>query len=291
MKRLKTTHELRLGDARDLGFLEDNSIHLVLTSPPYWTLKEYNGGENQLGSIEDYDRFIDELNKVWSECLRVLVPGGRAVVVVGDVLLSRRSHGRHRLIPLHADIQVAARRIGFDNLTPIIWYKIGSANFEANTRSNILGQPYQPNAIVKNDMEFILMLRKPGGYRSPTKMQKEKSRIPRDEFMNWFTQVWTDIGGASHPQHPAPFPLELAERLVRMYSFVGDTVLDPFVGTGTTILAAIRHGRSSIGIETDQEYFIIARKSISENLQHLEYELEFRLMEEQKTGVAPCFRR
>ncbi len=280
MNLSKTTHELRLGDARDLGFLQDESIHLVLTSPPYWTLKDYNGSASsgQLGAIEDYEEFLVELNKVWRECYRVLVPSGRLVVVVGDVLLSRRKHKRHRMIPLHSDIQVAGRDIGFDNLTPIIWYKIGSATFEGNTRSNILGQPYQPNAIVKSDAEYILFLRKPGSYRKPTKEQKQKSMIPRDDFMKWFTQVWTDIGGTRNPDHPAPFPLKLAERLIRMFSFVGDTVLDPFIGTGTTMLAAIRYGRSSIGVEIDPNYIELARSLIEKNLHSLEYELNFDLI-------------
>jgi site-specific DNA-methyltransferase (adenine-specific) len=161
-------HKLVLGDARNMGFIPDTSVHLVVTSPPYWTLKDYNKCDGQLGHIPDYEAFLAELGKVWKECYRVLVPGGRVVCVVGDVCLARKEHGRHLVVPLHADICVACRKIGFDNLNPIIWHKISNASFEANDGSKFLGKPYEPNAIIKNDIEFILMQRKPGAYRKPT---------------------------------------------------------------------------------------------------------------------------
>lgn len=250
----KTTHRLIHGDARIFPYIDDQSVHLVVTSPPYWTLKRYNESQGQLGHVEDYETFLDQLRKCWAECYRVLVPGGRLVCVVGDVCLSRRqNNGRHVVMPLHADICVLCRRIGFDNLNPIIWHKISNAQFEANTSSKFLGKPYEPNAIVKNDIEFILMQRKPGGYRKPTDEQRELSRIERDKFNEWFRQIWT-VTGASTRNHPAPFPLELAYRLVRMFSFVGDTVLDPFCGTGTTMVAALKTDRNSIGIEIDLDY-------------------------------------
>jgi len=241
-------------DSRNMSFLEDNSVHLVLTSPPYFNLKEYRLGDNQLGIINDYQSFVDELEKVWRECYRVLVPGGRVVCVVGDVCLSRRKYGRHAVMPLHSDIAVSCRKIGFDNLNPILWYKISNAAFEANTRSSILGKPYEPNAIIKNDVEYILMERKPGGYRQPTNKQREESRIDKDDFQNWFTQLWQMPGASTRNGHPAPFPLELATRLVKMFSFVGDVVLDPFCGSGTTMLAAINEGRIGLGIETEEYY-------------------------------------
>ncbi len=258
---VSTTHRVLHGDARDLSILPDSSIHLVVTSPPYWTLKRYNEGRAQLGHIEDYEDFLDELDKVWNECMRVLVPGGRVVCVVGDVCLSRKEFGRHLVMPLHADICVRCRKIGFDNLNPILWLKISNAAFEANTSSKFLGKPYEPNAIIKNDMEFVLMQRKPGGYRQPSIEQRRQSRIPPELFSEWFRQTWT-IRGESTKQHPAPYPVELAERLVRMFSFVGDTVLDPFFGTGTTSVAAARWGRNSVGIEVDQRYLQLATKRL-----------------------------
>ncbi|MCK4333187.1 site-specific DNA-methyltransferase [candidate division WOR-3 bacterium] len=250
---VRTSHRLIQGDARDLSFIDDESIHLVITSPPYWTLKRYREHPNQLGHIEDYETFVGELSKVWRECYRVLVPGGRLVCVVGDVCLSRRRHGRHVVVPLHADIAVSCRKIGFDNLNPIIWYKIANASYEVNNGTKFLGKPYEPNAIIKNDIEFILMQRKPGGYRKPTLEQRRLSMISKKDFEKWFRQFW-NISGASTKEHPAPFPYELAYRLVRMFSFVGDTVLDPFCGTGTTMLAAIKTDRNSIGIEIDPDY-------------------------------------
>lgn len=250
----KATQTLRCGDARDLGWIPDSSVHLVLTSPPYWTLKEYPKNEGQLGFVADYERFHDELDKVWKHALRVLVPGGRLVCVVGDVCLSRKRHGRHMVMPLHADITVRCRRIGFDNLNPIFWHKISNAAYEVENGSSFLGKPYEPNAIIKNDMEYILMLRKSGGYRQPTEDQRDASRLTKEEHHDWFQQIWT-IPGESTREHPAPYPEELAYRLVRMFSFAGDTVLDPFMGLGTTLAAAAKCGRNAIGIEVEPAYF------------------------------------
>jgi DNA modification methylase len=178
-----TLHRLINGDARDLSFLQDESVHLVVTSPPYWNL----------------------------------------------------------------------------NLNPIIWHKIANASYEVSNGSKFLGKPYEPNAIIKNDMEFILMQRKPGGYRSPTAGQRDASRIAKTDFDRWFQQIW-NITGASTKNHPAPFPLELAMRLVRMFSFAGDTVLDPFCGSGTTMIAALRSGRNSVGVEIDPDYCRMAAR-------------------------------
>jgi DNA modification methylase len=267
MKRT-TVHRLINGDSRDLSFLDDASIHLVVTSPPYWNLKRYNENPDQLGHIQDYETFLFELEKVWRHVYRVLVPGGRLVCVVGDVCVARRNFGRHLVFPLHADICVMCRRIGFDNLNPIIWHKIANASYEVENGSKFLGKPYEPNAIVKNDMEFILMQRKPGGYRKPTNAQREASRIDKEDFDRWFRQIW-NITGASTKQHPAPFPLELATRLVRMFSFTGDTVLDPFCGSGTTMIAALRSGRNSIGVEIDPEYCRMAARFLKAETSNL----------------------
>ncbi len=249
-------HRLLLGDSRKrLAELPDESVHLAVTSPPYWTLKEYENDPGQLGAVQDYERFLQELDVVWQEVFRLLVPGGRLVVVVGDVNIPRKDPAfkRHLVFPLHASIQEHARKLGFDNLAPIIWHKIANARFEAGG-GGFYGKPYEPGAIVKNDVEYILFFRKPGGYRSPSAEQRLASIIPEEEHRAWFRQIWT-LSGASIKDHPAPFPLALAERLVRMYSFVGDTVLDPFMGSGTTNLAALRWGRNSVGVEVIRTYF------------------------------------
>lgn len=256
-----STHRLVVGDSRDLGFIDDESVHLVVTSPPYWTLKEYEPGEGQLGYVADYEEFNEQLTRVWAQCLRVLVPGGRLVINVGDVCLPRRKFGRHVVFPLHATIQERCRALGFDNLAPIVWYKIGNAKYEAGG-GGFLGKPYEPNAVMKNEVEWVLFQRKSGGYRSPCIAARALSIIPQAHQREWFQQVWT-LGGASTKEHPAPYPLMFAERLIRMFSFVGDTVLDPFSGTGTTTAAALRWGRDSVGVEVHPKYHLHATRRIA----------------------------
>jgi DNA modification methylase len=259
-----STHVLRQGDARDLSFIPDESVHLVVTSPPYFDLKRYAAeSDAQLGELHDYDRFLDELDKAWRECARVLVPGGRVCCVVGAVNRSRRAKGRHYVLPLPSDIQVRSRRFGLDNLTPIIWLKVGNIHLEASRSSRFLGKPNLPNGVVKNDFETIVMLRKPGGYRNPTPEMEAASRIENYDYFRWFVPVWADITGASTRDHPAPFPVEIPYRLIRMFSFVGDTVLDPFVGSGTTMRAAMECGRNSIGVEAEPAYIEMAVKRLS----------------------------
>jgi DNA modification methylase len=264
VQQIPTAHRIHLGDAREMSAIEPESIHLVVTSPPYWTLKEYRDSDGQMGHIEDYDDFLKELDKVWAHCYRALVPGGRLICVVGDVCLSRReNNGRHTVVPLHASIQEHCRQLGFDNLAPIIWHKISNAAYEVENGSGFLGKPYEPNAVIKNDIEFILMERKPGGYRTPDIPTRVLSVISAENHKRWFQQIWAGLTGASTRHHPAPYPVELAERLIRMFSFVGDTVLDPFLGTGTTTVAAAKTGRNSIGFEVDEHYFEMAHKRIS----------------------------
>lgn len=263
-----TSHHIHQGDARDLSWIESESVHLVVTSPPYWTLKEYErGNADQMGDIESYERFLDELDKVWAECARVLVGGGRICCVVGDVCIPRKKGGRHYVMPLHADIQVRARKLGLDVLTPILWHKIANGATEASGNgAGFYGKPYQPGAVVKNDIEYILFLRKGGGYRTVNQRQKELSMLSKVELQKWFRSMWTDVPGASTRNgHPAPYPVDLAERLVRMFSFAGDTVLDPFLGTGSTSIAALQSGRSSIGNEIESSYLKIARERIGQN--------------------------
>jgi DNA modification methylase len=262
--QLSTTHRLINRDAREMSNIKDQSVHLIVTSPPYWTLKKYNDHEHQLGGVGAYEEFLSELDKVWMNCFRVLIPGGRLICVVGDVCLSRRKNkGRHMVVPQHASIQEHCRSLGYDNLTPIIWHKIANAVFEASGNgAGFLGKPYEPNAVIKNDIEYILMERKPGGYRKPSLETRVLSLISDQNHKKWFRSIWSGLTGASTRSHPAPFPEELAERLIRMYSFAGDTVLDPFLGTGTTAVAASNWGRNSIGIEVDPNYFDIASRRL-----------------------------
>jgi DNA modification methylase len=261
LKKIPTSHQLCLGDAREMATLNDESVHLAVTSPPYWTLKVYPSNDAQLGGVSDYDTFLKELHKVWRECFRVLVPGGRLIVVVGDVCLSRRKHGAHMVVPLHAAVQEDCRYIGFHNLAPLIWHKIANAAFEVENGTSFLGKPYEPNAVIKNDIEFILMQRKPGGYRQPSDSVRLLSLIGEKRHRLWFNQI-VRLHGASTRRHPAPYPVELVERLIRMFSFVNDTVLDPFSGTATTSVAASRWGRHSIGFEVEPTYHKLATERL-----------------------------
>jgi DNA modification methylase len=253
IKKVPTQHLLYLADCRLMSAIPDNYVHLIVTSPPYWTLKQYPTNDAQLGSVSDYEVFLKELDRVWNECHRVLVKGGRLIVVVGDVCLSRKKHGAHMVVPLHAAIQEHCRNIGFHNLAPMIWHKIANAKFEVENGTAFLGKPYEPNAVIKNDIEFILMQRKPGGYRQPSDSVRLLSMIGEKNHRAWFNQI-ISVHGASTKRHPAPYPIELVERLIRMFSFVGDTVLDPFSGTATTSAAAARWGRNSIGFEIESSY-------------------------------------
>lgn len=249
-----TIHRIVLGDSRQMPEIADRSAHLVVTSPPYANLKVYPSTTGQLGNIASYEAFLDQLDLVWAECFRVLVPGGRVCCVVGDVCVSRRNGGRHYVLPLAADIIVRARRLGFDHLQGITWLKVANINLEASRSARYLGKPNLPNGVIKNDTEHILMLRKPGGYRSPTAEMEERSRIVTDDYVKWFAPIWSDVHGASTRNHPAPYPPEIPRRLIRMFSFAGDVVVDPFTGTGTTQLAAIEAGRSSWGYEVEPTY-------------------------------------
>jgi len=253
--RIPTSHFLVHGDARQMRSLPMESAHLDLTSPPYWTLKKYEEADGQLGHVSGYDEFLAELGRVWRRCFNLLVPGGRLVCVVGDVCLSRRQNdGRHTVVPLHASIQEICRKVGFDNLAPIIWHKIANAAYEVSGGGGFLGKPYEPNSVIKNDVEYILMFRKPGGYRKPSSAKRLLSIISAENYQNWFQQIWTGLTGASTKDHPAPYPVELAERLIRMFSFAGDVVVDPFSGSGTNAIAAARTGRHSVGYEISSKY-------------------------------------
>jgi DNA modification methylase len=240
-----------------MSHIDPESVHLVVTSPPYFDLKQYPEHDAQLGAYHDYEVFLKELDRVWDECRRVLVKGGRLVVVVGDVCRSRKAFGEHQVIPLHASIAHRCHQLGFNNLATIVWHKIANAAFEVENGSSFLGKPYEPNAVIKNDMEFVLMLRKPGGYRRPTEAMRVLSVVGERQHRAWFNQILR-IPGASTRRHPAPYPVELVERLIRMFSFVGDTVLDPFCGTGTTSVAAAHCGRNSVGVEVEPTYHQMA---------------------------------
>lgn len=250
---LPSVHSLRVGDARDLSWLPDGAVHLYVVSPPYHDRIQYESVPGQLGDLEDYDHFLEELDPVWDECYRTLSPGGRLACVVGDVLRSRAEDGRHHLLPLHADLLVRMRRIGFDALTGILWHKIASVRGGMGA-GRILGPLDQPGGIVRSEIEHILLLRKPGKPERPTREQRELSRITAEERRRWFRPIWT-IPGARRKEHPAPFPPEIPYRLSRMFTFSGQTVGDVFAGEMNTAIGALRAGRNSVACEVAPTHF------------------------------------
>ena len=258
-------HQVLQGDCRELlGKIPDSSVHLICTSPPYGALKIYPTRSGQLGNESDYGEFLDQLDKVWQQSLRVLVPGGRLACVVGDICLARKDAGRHHVLPLAADITVRARRIGFDCLNGIKWLKVANVSLESSRSSRFMGKPNLPNGIIKNDMESILMFRKPGGYRTAAADQVRDSRINTTDYIRWFLPVWSDVPGVGSTDHPAPFPIEIPRRLVRMFTFVDDVVVDPFAGTGSTAVAAMGTGRRSLSIELEPSYIQLIERRIVE---------------------------
>ena len=203
--------------------------------------------------MASYEKFLDELDNIWAECLRILVSGGRVACVVGDVCISRRKGGRHHVLPLSADLQVRARKLGFDNLTPIRWQKVSNINLEASRSSHFPGQAEPTEWRSEERPRAHTAFRKPGGYRKPTAEMERRSFIPTDEYAKWFSPVWTDVTGQLRRDHPAPYPIEIPRRLIRMCSFAGDTVVDPWAA-GTTALAAAETGRNSITVEVEPQY-------------------------------------
>jgi modification methylase len=239
------------GDARNLDRVEDESVHLVVTSPPYPMIPQWDDLFQRLGATT-YASMHGVLEDAWRECERVLVPGGILAVNIGDAL--RTTDGTFRLWPNHAETLVAAERAGLRPLPYILWKK------PTNKPNAFLGSGFlPPNAYVTLDCEYILLFRK-GSLRRvpPHEPRRESSRFSRAERDRWFSQIWSDIRGApqrtSHGRNAA-FPIAIPERLIRMFSIRGDTVLDPFAGTGTTLLAAQRWGRDAIGVELDNKVF------------------------------------
>ena len=240
--------QLIIGDARDMPELADGSVHLVVTSPPYWQLKDY-GRVGQIGFDQELDAYHRDLGKVWTHCFRVLAEGCRLCVNIGDQFARKEIYGRYKVIPLHAEVIRLAEAAGFDFMGSIIWQKLTTTNSSGG--GALMGSyPFPRNGVVKLDYEHILLFKKPGQGARPDGERKEASRIQLDEWKTWFDGHWRFPGTRAHA-HLAPFPLELPRRLIRMFSFVGDRVLDPFVGSGTTLLACAELDRQGVGIDLD----------------------------------------
>ncbi|MDK2837494.1 MAG: modification methylase [Bacteroidota bacterium] len=261
-----THHKMINGDSRCMTELPDNSVHLVITSPPYWQLKDY-GTENQIGFNDSYENYINHLNLVWKECYRTLHDGCRLCINIGDQFARAVYYGRYKVIPIREEIIKFCENIGFDYMGAIIWQKVTTSN---TTGGGIqMGSyPYPRNGILKLDYEFILIFKKLGNSPKPTKEQKELSKLTAEEWNTYFAGHW-NFAGARQTGHIAMFPEELPKRLIKMFSFVGETILDPFAGSGTTALAARNTYRNSVGYEINPEFIPIIKDKLEVRQQDL----------------------
>ncbi len=263
---ISTKHLIINGDSRRMIELPDNSVDLVITSPPYWQLKDY-GSSDQIGFNDSYENYINNLNLVWKESHRVLNSGCRLCVNIGDQFARAVYYGRYKVIPIRTEIIKFCETIGFDYMGAIIWQKKTTTNTTGG--ASVMGSfPYPRNGILSIDYEFILLFKKLGKPKKPAKDLKEQSKMTKEEWKEYFSGHW-NFGGAKQDGHIAMFPEELPRRLIKMFSFVGDTVLDPFLGSGTTSLAAKSLSRSSVGYELNAEFIPYIKRKLNVNQQDL----------------------
>ena len=276
---MKTTHKIVNGDSRQMTELSDSSVHLIITSPPYWQLKDY-GSENQIGFNDSYENYINNLNLVWSECYRVLHDGCRLCINIGDQFARSVYYGRYKVIPIHSEIIRFCETVGFDFMGQIIWQKQTTMNTSGG--GAVMGSfPYPRNGIVKLDFEYILLFKKQGNAPKPTQEQKANSVMTNEEWNTYFNGHWY-FNGAKQDKHLAMFPEELPARLIKMFSFSNETVLDPFMGSGTTALVAKKLNRNSIGYEINPEFIPIIKEKIGGNDTFMQVETEFIKQSERK---------
>ena len=268
----KTYHKIINGDSRNMSELRDECIHLVVTSPPYWQLKDY-GTEDQIGFNDSYENYINHLNLTWQECYRVLHKGGRLCINIGDQFARSVYYGRYKVIPIHSEIIKFCETIGLDFMGSIIWQKTTTMNTTGG--GSVMGSfPYPRNGIVKLDFEYVLIFKKQGNTPKPTLEQKELSKMTTEEWNTYFNGHWY-IKGVRQDRHIAMFPEELPKRLIKMFSFVGENVLDPFLGSGTTSSVAKQLGRNSVGYEINPEFISIIREKMHHNELIEEAKIEF----------------
>jgi DNA modification methylase len=252
-------HKIIIGDSRMMREVGDELVHLIITSPPYWQLKDY-GHKEQIGFNDTYEDYINHLNLVWKECYRVLYPSCRLCVNIGDQFARSVYYGRYKIIPIRTEIIKFCETIGFDYMGAIIWQKITTMNTTGG--ATVMGSfPYPRNGIVKLDYEFILLFKKVGDPPRVSKERKENSKLTTKEWNEYFYGHW-NFPGEKQNGHLAVFPEELPKRLIRMFSFIGDTVLDPFLGSGTTTLAAKNLDRNSMGYEINRDFLPLIKQKI-----------------------------
>ncbi|MCL2649485.1 MAG: thermonuclease family protein [Candidatus Azobacteroides sp.] len=268
---MKTIHKIINGDSRQMSELKDRSVHLIITSPPYWQLKDY-GSEAQIGFNDSYESYINNLNLVWSECYRVLHDGCRLCINIGDQFARSVYYGRYKVIPIHSEIIKFCEILGFDFMGQIIWQKATTMNTTGG--GAVMGSfPYPRNGIVKLDFEYILLFKKQGNAPKPTQEQKDNSIMTNEEWNTYFNGHWY-FNGAKQDKHLAMFPEELPARLIKMFSFPNETVLDPFMGSGTTALVAKKLNRNSVGYEINLEFIPIIKEKIGGNDAFMQVEIQ-----------------
>ena len=269
-----------IGDSRKMIEVENNSIDLVVTSPPYWHIKDY-GVPGQIGYGQSLHEYLKDLYRVWKECYRVLKPGRRLCINIGDQFARSVIYGRYKIIPLHAEFIAQCEDIGFDYMGSIIWQKKTAMNTTGG--ANVMGSyPYPPNGMIEIDYEFILIFKKPGKSPKVPKDIKEKSKLTKEEWKGYFYGHWY-FGGARQIGHEAMFPEELPKRLIKMYTFVGDTVLDPFLGSGTTVKTALELDRNAIGYEINEEFLDVIKDKLGLRQSLLQFSDSIEIME--RTGT------
>ena len=257
-----TNHKIYFGDSRALNKIEDKSIQLIITSPPYWQLKDY-GSNNQIGFNNSYEEYINNLNLVWMECERILSEGCRLCINIGDQFARSVYYGRYKVVPIRTEIIRFCEALKMDYMGAIIWQKATTMNTSGG--GAIMGSfPYPRNGILKIDYEFILIFKKLGNPPKPTLEQKENSIMTKEEWNQYFSSHW-NFSGVKQSEHIAMFPEELPKRLIKMFSFFGETIFDPFLGSGTTTLAAKNLGRNSIGYEINKEFESIIKEKLNIN--------------------------
>lgn len=272
---MTTNHKIIIGNAQNMTELSDESVHLVITSPPYWQIKDY-GSNKQIGFNQTYEEYINSLNNVWRDCFRVLQPGCRMVVNIGDQFTRAITYGRYKIIPIREEIIRFAESIGFDYMGAIIWQKKTTMNTTGG--ASVMGSyPYPRNGLIEIDYEFILIFKKLGKTLNNISAEiKETSKLTNEEWRKYFTGHW-NFAGIKQNEHIAMFPDELPRRIIKMFSFTGETVLDPFLGSGTTSKVAMELNRNSVGYEINKKFLPIIKTKLgldSNSLSHSKEKIE-----------------
>jgi len=278
---MTTHHKIVIGDSRQMKEIPDESVHLVITSPPYWQLKDYGDGQ-QIGYNDTYEEYVNNLNLVWNECQRILHRGCRLCVNIGDQFARAVYYGRYKVIPIRTEVIRFCESVGLDYMGAIIWQKVTTTHTTGG--ATVMGSyPFPRNGILKLDYEFILIFKKCGAAPKVSKEIKERSKLTKEEWNQYFTGHW-NFPGVKQDKHQAMFPLELPTRLIRMFSFVGDTVLDPFLGSGTTTLAARNLARNSIGYEINREFLPVIEEKVGVSQKTTSVDASFDLIEQEGDG-------